>query len=199
MLSKPWAAVSAGKLSAGRMSMPSRSRIVLLYSARLSRRAVTCPASGLTMRSCRANSDCSQSVTALVAATGGCGVPGGGIFLVWSFSTTFSQISRSSSNVLAVCNVFRSTSPDLSLALWHATQLFSTNANTSGASAASGKQEATPATKMERLRIMDYLEDSQKRQKVTFQLVGLVGQFFKLRTPISSGPAGHKAGLVQPG
>ena len=47
MLSKPKAAVSAGKLSAGRMSTPSRSRMVLLYSARLSRRAATRPASGV--------------------------------------------------------------------------------------------------------------------------------------------------------
>ena len=52
-----------------------------------------------------------------MVAAGGCGEPGGGIFPVLSFSTTFSQISRFSSNVFAVCNAFRSRSPDLTLAL----------------------------------------------------------------------------------
>ena len=52
----PYAASSFGKLSAGRMSTPSNSRTVLLYSVLFNRRAVTRPGSGLAFRSCRANS-----------------------------------------------------------------------------------------------------------------------------------------------
>src|SRR5947207_670640 len=45
MLSKPWPTSSEGKSSAGWKSTPTRSRMVLLYSARLSRRIVTRPES----------------------------------------------------------------------------------------------------------------------------------------------------------
>ena len=65
----------------------------------------------------RANSDCSQPVMAAVVDSGGRREPGGGIFPVLTFSMTFSQISRFSSNVFPVSNAFRSTSPDLTVAL----------------------------------------------------------------------------------
>src|SRR5689334_16454074 len=52
-------------------------RKVLLYSARFSRRAVTCPASCGITRSCLSNSDSSQRTTALVASAAGRGTPGG--------------------------------------------------------------------------------------------------------------------------
>ena len=75
-----------------------------------------------------------------------------------SFSTTFSQISRFSSNVLAVWRAAKSTSPDLTLALWQATQLFCTNANTSGDSAPGDNEEATRAVaSMGRIRAIDSL------------------------------------------
>src|SRR5437667_5776232 len=155
MLSKPKAGVSAGKLSAGRRSTPSRSRRVLLYSARLSRRAVTRPASGFATRSCRANSDSSQWVTPAMVAAGGIAAPGGGIWPVFSFSATFSQSSRLSSNVLALWRAARSTSPDLTLALWQATQLVRTNENTSGDSAPGASEAAArAAARMVRIRVI---------------------------------------------
>ncbi len=50
-LSKPWPSSSAGRSSPTGMSTPTRSRMVLVYSARLSRRIVTRPGLGVAVRS----------------------------------------------------------------------------------------------------------------------------------------------------
>ena len=117
--------------------MPSRSRIVLLYSARLRRRGATRPASGLIARSCRREfgfqpaRDRRNGFRRPAAA-----VPGGGICPVSSFSTTFSQISRSSSNVFAVRSVCQIHIAGLDGGVVALAQLFWTNAKTSGDPAA---------------------------------------------------------------
>ncbi len=64
MLSKPYPASSCGKSSAGRMSTPSSSLMVLLYSVRFRRRAVTRPGSGGVAASIRSSSRASHVVTA---------------------------------------------------------------------------------------------------------------------------------------
>ena len=73
------------------ISTPSRSRIVLLYSVRLSRRAVTRPGSGGVTRSIRASSRSSHVATACRCASSGCSSSSGGISLRRSMPMTSSQ------------------------------------------------------------------------------------------------------------
>ena len=65
MLSNPSPESSVGKFLSARNSMASRSRIVLVYSARFKRRAVTRPGSGFMLASARANS-VSRNFTSVV-------------------------------------------------------------------------------------------------------------------------------------
>ena len=79
MLSNPYPTSSAGKSAAGSKSTPHRSRIVLLYSARLSRRTVTRPGSFGAVQSTFVSTFATQSATNAFSPGGGCGFDFGGI------------------------------------------------------------------------------------------------------------------------
>ena len=98
MLSKPYPASSCGKSSAGRTSTPSSSLIVLLYSVRLRRRAVTRPGSGGVAASIRSSSRASHVATAWRCSSGGCSSSSGGISPRRSLPTTSSHWSRCSTS-----------------------------------------------------------------------------------------------------
>ena len=96
MLSKPSPESSVGKFRSARNSTASRSRIVLVYSARFSRRAVTRPGSGFIAASARANSVSSSLTSVLICSSdGGTDAPSGGISRLLSFERISSHRSRS--------------------------------------------------------------------------------------------------------
>ena len=71
MLSKPSPESSVGKSFSARKSTASRSRMVFEYSVRFSRRAVTRPGSGFTLRSAFSNSPCTNFIRASICASSG--------------------------------------------------------------------------------------------------------------------------------
>ena len=93
MLSKPLPTSSDGKSSAGVKSMPTKSRTVLLYSARFRRRIVTRPGCSWSSQSNLANSASIAATAARSSRSGGRGLSSGGICRSTSIRRTFSQIS----------------------------------------------------------------------------------------------------------
>ena len=85
---------SDGKLSVGSKSTLSKSRTVLRYSTRLSRRMVTRPGSGLALRSEKSQTAFTFSVNVSTAATVGRDFFFGGISPMASIRNTFSKVLR---------------------------------------------------------------------------------------------------------
>ena len=109
MLSKPYPESSTGNSSAGRSVTPSRSRIVLLYSARFKRRAVTRP--GLAVAAFAGTSEMPGSfriqVETAATSPGDNGAAGrGGIWPRETLSSTFCQTSGSGRSRGAVAQRF---------------------------------------------------------------------------------------------
>jgi hypothetical protein len=96
ILSKPSPESSVGKFLSARNSTASRSRIVLVYSARLRRRAVTRPGSGRIAASARVNS-VSRNLTIfpIWSSDGITSASSGGISRVFSLVRIVSHRSRS--------------------------------------------------------------------------------------------------------
>ncbi len=124
MLSKPSPESSVGKLRSARNSIASRSRIVFVYSARFSRRAVTRPGSGFMLASARANS-ASRKVTRAAISASGRSTSAGGISRDLSFIRTTSHWSRPASSVSTDRYLVKSNPPSASVALWHSLQVLS--------------------------------------------------------------------------
>src|ERR1700694_5027345 len=98
--------------------------MVLEYSLRLSRRAVTRPGSGLIWLSALSNSACTNLTSASIWAAGGRGMPFGGILAERIFCMIRSQPSRFSVNDAGVENTPRFRPPEDNRSLWQAEQVF---------------------------------------------------------------------------
>src|SRR5437588_12996661 len=95
--------------------------MVLVYSARLRRRAVTRPGSCLVLRSALSNSAWRNWTT--VSSVGGRGTPLGGISPARSLRRITSQPSRCSVRDDALVNAPRSTLPLARFSLWQGEQV----------------------------------------------------------------------------
>ena len=111
MLSKPYPLSSAGKSAAGLKSTPRRSRIVLLYSARFSRRIVTRPGSRGPVQSRNVTASFIKPVNSAFSASVGCGLSSGGMLSLTSWSAIFSHVGRSDCTAAKWVNLSRVTSP----------------------------------------------------------------------------------------
>src|SRR6266545_3656425 len=138
MLSNPYPASSRGNSSAGRSQTPNRSRTVLLYSTRFSRREVTRP--GSTVSPDRPSDFSIHAVTAATSAFEGAGDPGGGIRPVLNLSRTLSQTA------VELPGVSRLRFAVFTLSLWQAKQFLERKGRTPVRSCAAAVQHATAPT-----------------------------------------------------
>ncbi len=106
--------------------------MVLLYSARFRRRAVTRPGSAAARRSARSSSVWMLCVTALICAPVGLGKPGGGISPLRTLRTILSHVSRlrftTSTMEPAWPSDCKSSPPAFALLLWQEVQFWLKNA-----------------------------------------------------------------------
>ena len=164
MLSKPYPESSAGKSAAGFRSTPSRSRMVLLYSARFRRRAVTRPGSGRLGPAASAASPPRLRIHASTASTAlGSGRvwPGGGISPRTSFSRTCFQRAGSPGSGPDSGKESNSSPAVFIWRLWQPTQFWFKKGRTESRNAWSSPALA----RVRRVQRRDSLEDQHQRQK----------------------------------
>jgi hypothetical protein len=120
LVSKSSFSGSCGSQAAASISTASRSRMLLAYSRRFSRRSGTCPTCGEPRRAW-SSVDSSQPIMLRTAARSGCFSVGGGIRPLWSFLIVASQIfgSPPTSSGDMVSNAML---PAQSVALWQPKQ-----------------------------------------------------------------------------
>src|SRR6185295_16002105 len=123
MLSKPSPESSVGKYFSARKDTPRRSRIVLLYSLRLSRWAVIRPGSEGTALSVLSNALWTNAVNAAMRSAGGFGTWGGGISPARTRRSIRSHVGRALVSDSREVNAVTSNPPDASRALWHPAQV----------------------------------------------------------------------------
>src|SRR3954471_15950481 len=104
--------------------MPTRSRMVLLYSALLRRRMVTRPGSLGPLQSTLKTATSIQVLRASNSCMVGCGLPCGGIVEERRLSATFSHSLRFFSAVASSVNCSKLTLPRFLVALWQLRQYF---------------------------------------------------------------------------
>ena len=144
MLSNPKPTSSLGKSSAGLKSTRSRSRTVLLYSVRLSRRTVVRPGSGGALFAAEKTAFTDATNAARSAAVG-CGLSSGGMSPASTIFSTSRHCLRARSSAPS-SRTACSASPAFCFSFpWQETQCFSTNATPPGANdATSGPAHAAP-------------------------------------------------------
>ncbi len=142
MLSKPLPRSSVGKLFSAWNSTARRSRMVLVYSLRLRRRAVTRPGSGFTPRSAFSNSAVRNWTTESIS--GGRGTPLGGISPARSLRRMMSQPSRLLVSDAGWVKGAISTPPEARASLWQGEQVRESKGATVFSKVGASAAESTP-------------------------------------------------------